>query len=325
MDGEPAPAPPPIHEPGYAPQGAFAWDFWLLSHEGVNHVYHLRAPRRGWAGLRHLGAQVGHATSVGLSGWQDRGPVLGPGPRGTWDDGCIWTGSTVLVDGLFYLYYTGLPRFSLRQRVGLAVSSDGHDFSRVGSAPVLEADPRWYATGAFHQDWRDPYVLRREDRFQALLTARVRQGGRYGGCVALATSLEGTRWQVHPPVLSPGWYTWMECPQVTVHEGRFYLTFVAEAAWCGGGAARRTGLHGFVSSHFHGPWEPLNGDGWVRGQDEGTYGTRVVAHPTTPSGLVAIPWISRRPGSRAFVGRIGLPRVLHLVGDGRAWMEEPLP
>ena len=103
----------------YVPKDRYVWDFWVVSHEGRYHLFHLQAPRDlPDPELRHGLASVGHAVSTDLIHWKNLGTALGPGPAGEWDDRAIWTGSVVEKDGLFYMFYTGTCRAVWLKRGG---------------------------------------------------------------------------------------------------------------------------------------------------------------------------------------------------------------
>lgn len=168
---------------GYAPVGMFAWDFWLIEREGVHYLFHLQAPRGLHPALIHQHATVGLATSSDLRTWTPRGTVLEPGPKGAWDDRCIWTGSVLEHQGRYAMLYTGRSRKEfLVQRIGVAFSDDLLTWTKHPANPVLTADPRWYETRRDGwlgiEDWRDPYMLQDDlsnpGRVIALITARTR-------------------------------------------------------------------------------------------------------------------------------------------------------
>jgi len=87
------------------------WDSWIADDGDAFHLYFLQAPRSLVdPGKRHTAAQLGHATSTDLKWWTYQGIALGPGPKGSWDDLALWTGSTVLGDdGVWRMYYRQSP------------------------------------------------------------------------------------------------------------------------------------------------------------------------------------------------------------------------
>jgi len=338
---------------GYAPDDMYAWDFWLVEHLGEHHLFHLQAPRSLHPEARHHHASVGHAVSTDLEQWQPLGTVLEAGPPGSWDDRCIWTGSILPWRGRFWLLYTGRKRGDfLVQRIGLAVSDDLFHFDKHPANPVLTADPRWYQTSRGGllkvEDWRDPYLCVVDGTLTAFITARtavpartssLRLAGAFlaelgrtltplplgrasgplagRGCIARATSEDLVHWEVHPPVLAPGCYDAMECPQYLEVGGTHYLGFSTLEGWTERGWARRHGAHtgmlAWCAPGPDGPWEPVNGDGVVLGTDSACYATRLVEVPG--SGWTALSWVSRCPETTGFCGRVGPPRPVDLVGS----------
>jgi len=190
------------------------WDSWVADDGDAYHLFYLQAPRSlGDAGRRHLNATVGHAVSTDLVSWEVLPEALGPTP-GSWDDLSIWTGSTVLGDdGVWRMFYTATSTrgYGVRdQRVGLAESDDLVTWRKIGTSPLLVADPRWYQTlpedVTASETWRDPQVFRDPDGdgWHMLVTARAREGDlRHRGVVGHAWSADLDAWEVRPPLSAP--------------------------------------------------------------------------------------------------------------------------
>lgn len=127
----------------------------------------------------------------------ERAPVLGPGALGAFDDAGVTTSCLVRSGGQFLLFYTG---WSLGASVpfylqtGLAVSDDGHRFSRLSAAPLLDrcpADPYLNASPWVIVDgrtWRMWYVSG---------TEWLRRGTnvRHRYHIKYAESSDGLRWR----------------------------------------------------------------------------------------------------------------------------------
>ena len=115
--------------------GHWIWDSWYIRDGDNWHVYFLKAPKSlGDPELRHLNVSQGHATSRDLKTWTHHGTCLAPSDVPAWDDYTTWTGATVRDDdGQWHLFYTGTSRAedAKYQRIGHAVSDDGHDWRRV--------------------------------------------------------------------------------------------------------------------------------------------------------------------------------------------------
>lgn len=148
--------------------------------------------------------RIGMATSTDGTTWikfQGGGSVLVPGPPSVWDSWFLDTPALVKKSGAYWLYYygsrsNGTPGAS----IGLAVGTDGVQFTRVGSSPVLVPG----APDQWDGNWvESPVVLGGPDGFKMFYTGvdrswRVRVG--------LATSSDGTNWTKYPgnPVMGAG-------------------------------------------------------------------------------------------------------------------------
>jgi len=115
-------------------------------------------------------------------------PVLQTGPRGSWDERGVADPYVIEVRGELYMYYLGQDR-ARRQRLGVAVSSDGILWCKLRSSPVLELG----VPGAFDEaGLGEPAVWASHGRYWMLYTARDRHENRRLG---LASSADGVRWE----------------------------------------------------------------------------------------------------------------------------------
>jgi beta-fructofuranosidase len=215
----------------------WVWDSWIAD-DGVRyHLFFLAAARAlKDPGLRHTAARIGHATSTDLTHWDVHDDALAPAP-GRWDDLALWTGSVARgEDGMWRLYYSALSTARglgvLDQRIGLAESEDLFSWRRVGSAPLVAPDPRWYVT--LEQDpeasatWRDPFVFRDPggDGWHMLITARGRGlPRRRDGVVGHARSADMITWELGAPVSEPGGFGELEVSQARIVDGQPLLVF----------------------------------------------------------------------------------------------------
>ncbi|MFC5382498.1 glycosyl hydrolase [Aquipuribacter nitratireducens] len=278
----------------------WVWDSWVADDGEAYHLFYLQAPRAlGDPGRRHTAATIGHARSTDLVSWEVLPDALGP-RAGGWDDVALWTGSTVRGDdGVWRLYYTAISSrgYGLRdQRVGLAESDDLVTWRRVGDAPVVDIDTRWYRTIDEHETasetWRDPFVFRDPDGdgWHMLVTARARGGRRNDdGVVAHARSADMRTWEVGPPLSAPGTgFGQLEVLQVHVVDGTPVLVFTCHPQEMTQERIERSGRYctwSLTGPSVLGPWDvdaavPLH------------------AEPH----LFAAPLVRRRDGSWAFVG-----------------------
>jgi len=156
----------------YKVEGFDTWDnFVIEAAEGVLHRYALSASK-GLGQKRHLQAALRHAVSPdnGVN-WQDLDVVLEASRDGRWPDLVIWGSNGVYRDvpgggKEFLLFVTGRSKADGElQRIGLAKSPNGHDFSR----PKVVLDPTsrmgYDITGDDNvlMAWRDPFVFRDHD------------------------------------------------------------------------------------------------------------------------------------------------------------------
>jgi beta-fructofuranosidase len=212
------------------------WDSWVADSGDEYHLFFLKAPRALVdPALRHEAATIGHATSPDLVDWDYRGDAFLPADSG-WDDLAIWTGSVALGgDGVWRFYYTALStagRGVFDQRIGLAESDDLRTWRRVGTAPVVEPDPRHYktldGTGPASETWRDPFVFADPggDGWHMLITARDPHAPRLSdGVVGHARSHDMRTWALGPPIAGPAGFGQIEVAQARVVDGQPLLTF----------------------------------------------------------------------------------------------------
>jgi len=298
----PQPKPPAPQEDGYAPQDRFLWDSWVLQDDDHYRLYHLDAPTDPDPDTRHDRAQVRTAVSTDLVNWQDEGYALTRGPEGSWDDKAIWTGNTYKKDDGYFFFYTGRnQRDGQTQRIGLATSSNGRDFERA-EKPLLEADGRWYETNEdspIYKAWRDPEIVQDPESGKYLMyfTAKTKGGDeKYKGCigVAEADNFEGP-YEAKPPVLAPGKFAQMECPQVIQKNDKVYLFFNSmekdyNPEWADQVGGPQHGLHCYVGESLTGPFEPVNGDGLVTGSKDNLYSVKLLEDKKRPGEYQAIGW-----------------------------------
>ncbi len=115
-------------------------------------------------------------------------PVLGAGPRGSWDERGAADPFAIRVGDRFYLYYLGMDR-ARRQRLGVARSADGVHWEKLRSNPILELG----AAGTFDEiGLGEPAVWAAAGRYWMLYTGRDRREYRR---IGLAVSDDGVRWQ----------------------------------------------------------------------------------------------------------------------------------
>jgi predicted GH43/DUF377 family glycosyl hydrolase len=159
--------------------------------------------------------QIGLARSKDGMQWTKQGsPVLSLGPRGSWDERGVADPYVIQLGASFYMFFLGQDR-ARRQRLGIAISSDGFRWHKLRSNPVLElGEP-----GSFDEiGLGEPAVWSARGSYWMLYTGRDKHENRRLG---LARSQDGVRWQrvEESSVLSgaAGWNAKVVCdPSVEV-------------------------------------------------------------------------------------------------------------
>lgn len=171
--------------------------------------------------------RIGLARSSDGRNWSKHpAPILEPGPRGAWDERGVADPYVIEAGGRFYLFYLGQDR-ARRQRLGVAVSVDGVQWTKLRTNPILELG----SLGAFDEiGLGEPAVWGAYGRWWMLYTGRDRQENRKTG---LAVSTDGVHWtRVARPLLAgaAGWNSKVLCdPEVLALADGSYRV------WYGGG------------------------------------------------------------------------------------------
>ncbi|GGN57717.1 hypothetical protein GCM10011579_020260 [Streptomyces albiflavescens] len=326
----------------YAPPGLCVNDFALLRDEdGTYVVLHLQGPWTAEFDHLRMETSYGRATSTDLVGWQPQGTAFGVGLPGSFDQQAVWTMHPVRHGDGMAMFYTGVsgltPGGRPLQSVGLAYSdrTDGTGWRRHGTAPVVEADPRWYRTGE-QMAWRDPFVVRDDETDGWVMVVCASDASlpvEVSGCVAWATSDDLEHWTVHPPLISPGDVDELECP---------VLERLDDGSWLLLGSIGATrGFETWTAPSLRGPWTrrgPLGPTGsYAPRVLAAPDGSRVVLHTTPrqvgltdtgdrcrgmlaqPKSLVvqegSAPRLEWWPGLDAWLGEETDQPALHAVGD----------
>lgn len=286
-----------------------ASDAMPFFHEGKYHVFHLSPPADS---LGHLAPyrssnDLSHIVSEDLVNWEVLPLALKRGEPGSVDQTGIWTGSTVLKDGIIYQFYTAYDvEAENNQKISLATSEDGVHFEKRADFPLLR--PASYLEQI---DYRDPYVFWNEDEstYWMIIAARYADGGPFHrrGVVVYRTSDDLWNWSDDQPLYSPWSVVCWECPEMFKLGDRWYL--VASHFGENGKTTYR------VADNCHGPWRV---PGLV-----GVDGRRFYAAKSVSDGKRRIQWgniyereeLSNR-GRWAYAGDFALPRELRSLEDG---------
>jgi sucrose-6-phosphate hydrolase SacC (GH32 family) len=178
--------------------------------------------------------RISLARSADARAWRpESAPVLDAGPVGAWDERAVADPYVIRIEPYFYMYYLGQDR-AVRQRIGLARSSDGVHWEKLRANPVLEMDDEEAGIG-------EPAVWQSHGFYWMLYTVRDFAENRY---LRLARSTDGVRWtklDVQYKGNRP-WNSKVICdPTVVVEGDRIQV-------WFGGGdvASPDENLHGQI-------------------------------------------------------------------------------
>ncbi|MBV9508193.1 MAG: hypothetical protein JO323_24650 [Acidobacteriia bacterium] len=166
----------------WATNGAALFDgrqFWYWYQAGPSETPHLGLAR----------------SRDGRTWIKQAGPVLDPGPRGSWDERGVADPYVIGIGPWLYLFYLGQDR-AREQRLGVARSRDGIKWEKLRSNPILELG----TSGTFDENGLgEPAVWSARGFYWMLYTGRdVRENRRLG----LARSTDGVHWQKQASVFS---------------------------------------------------------------------------------------------------------------------------
>ena len=181
------------------------------------------------------GFDVAHAISDDLIHWDYRGVVLRRGEGDEWDSQTIGTGSVIQRDGRYWMAYCGIrigenAPVGWILRIGMAVSDDLHHWTKYEGNPVSEPHERYYeriGSGLRpFMHWRDAFMFHSGDRVYQFITARRHhEDPNRRGTIAVASSTDMSRWEIHPPIEVDPMAEELEVPQVITSGGKHYLSF----------------------------------------------------------------------------------------------------
>lgn len=173
--------------------------------------------------------QIGYATSEDGENWTKHAsnPVLTPGSSGQWDDEQVRMPSVYYDGNTYHMWYAGHD--GSHWQIGYATSSDGVNWNKSGSNPVME----WgYTGGTDNWDYNNvlyPEVIKIGDTYRmwyvGISTSEVWR-------IGYATSTNGTSWtRTADPILNPpNWGdNMLHAPTVVYDETneKYHLWFAA--------------------------------------------------------------------------------------------------
>ncbi len=172
----------------------------------------------------HTHWDIGHATSRNLIDWEIQPIALQQGAGGSWDE-CLATGSVFRMHDKYAMAFTS----HLKAETGLAWSHNLYEWTKDPVFPITSVDARFYelnGTGErTFRHWRDPFVLNHDGKWYQFVCASnplAPLGSR--GSVGVAF-LNGTQWEIQPPLNLTPFCQEMECPQIYVCRNNYYLVF----------------------------------------------------------------------------------------------------
>ncbi len=160
--------------------------------------------------------RIGVATSADSRTWTKHGePVLGLGPRGSWDERGVADPYVIRAGGNLYMFYLGMDR-AQRQRLGVAMSPDGITWTKLRANPILELG----AFGDFDErGLGEPAVWDAHGFYWMLYTGRDRREYRRLG---MARSRDGVHWEKLRDFLIAGdqpWDSKVVCDPTVIVDG----------------------------------------------------------------------------------------------------------
>lgn len=134
----------------------------LVCYKGYYHVFYQHSPNFEVNGREPI--YWGHARTKNFLDWEELPIALAPDKE--YDkDGC-WSGTAIVKDETLYLFYASIERVGdkCNQRVSVAYSKDGINFTKYDRNPVIDHYP---SDGG--PDFRDPAVCRVGDDFYCVM------------------------------------------------------------------------------------------------------------------------------------------------------------
>jgi predicted GH43/DUF377 family glycosyl hydrolase len=142
-------------------------------------------------------------------------PIVDTGAPNDFDALHVTDPASTVVDGKIYLYYSGIGRGT--DSIGLAISSDGRVFEKLGSGSVMPG--------------RAPEIVVHDGRFYLFF---VRENGKGGYSICLNVSKDGLHFSEAEScvVLSPTVDSWdchsVTTPRILKSGGRFMMVYAGD-------------------------------------------------------------------------------------------------
>lgn len=235
-------------------------DTWYFVENDEAHCYFLIGSDQA---ARHTAWDIGHATSRDLKTWTYHGIVLRRGAADAWDGICLATGTILRQGDRYWMAYTG-NWFGPQPAVGLAYSSNLHDWHKLPGNPISAIDEQHYTarsrgSRAFPH-WRDPFLFEHDGWVYHLTCATAANQTGRAGAIGAARSRDMRDWQILPPLDVEPFAEELECPQVVAAAGRYYLMFSTHSDLLLDRCADEAGgnMYGMVGDSPLGPFRLLS-------------------------------------------------------------------
>ena len=225
----------------FEPKDFYLGDTWQCS-DGENvHCFYLQN-REHDSRTDLIGGSIGHAVSKDMMHWTELPPALYRDGGSEDQELDLWTGCTVIDNGIWYLFYTSRRRSNvLANSICVATSTDGITWEKYEGNPVIEPDGRYYYNMendvklAVHSnneeayklvDCRDLCVVWDEEQQVWWGYFAVRRPGdecTETSVIGLARSEDLLHWEQLPPCFCPNKYGCIETPEVFCINGKWYM------------------------------------------------------------------------------------------------------
>jgi len=230
-------------QPGWAellaPPGFKTKDFTILRDGAWYHAYYIMTNDNI---TNDTGKRIGHSRSADLWHWEFVDSTFGPGTA-AFDNQAVWAPHLVKVDGVYYLFYTGVsgdPATLNHQSIGVATSADLITWNRL-SAPIMDcshADKSQCLTNvSAGGQLRDPFAMPDPTTPGRWV---VYYGTVFKGAPLMAAGMATTSSALTSTPWSDAGITWtpspmsqfdthqIESPHLFVHDGLWYLLYTSD-------------------------------------------------------------------------------------------------
>lgn len=223
-----------LAHPPYRPK-----DFTIVKKDGQYHVFYIRHDIT--KGELETERDFGHAVSADMYTWTQLPGVMTVRDN-SWDNLHVWAPSIVELDGVYYMFYTGVTKRvgapGVEQRTGLATSTDLMSWNQLDQPIYSCRDVPWAWCDTLNNNngFRDPFVMRNPAApGQWLMYYSAYPATDTGGMLVGVASSSGdlTKWDD----LMPLWFTnrqysfspIIESPHLFKHGNNWFLFLTTNA------------------------------------------------------------------------------------------------